>query len=177
MKTVVIGSKNPVKVAVTKEVFELTFPEETFSFVSISAESGVPDQPYGREEMKRGAQNRARFCAEQHPEGDFFVGHEGGVEIETDEYWATAWMCIMNASGLVGFGQAGSFLLPPPVVKQMKAGMELGHATDVVFGDDNSKHKGGAVAHVTNSLVDRQRFYHDALLFALAPFLNTSVYK
>ena len=57
---IIIGSKNPVKVAVVTEVFEDVFSSEVLEFGTCAAESGVPDQPYGNEEMRSGAHNRAK---------------------------------------------------------------------------------------------------------------------
>ena len=50
--------------------------------------------------------------------------------------------------------------------------MELGDATDAAFAEVNSKQKGGAVAKVTNGLIDRTKYYEHALCCAIAPFMH-----
>lgn len=125
MKKVIVGSNNPVKLETTKEAFVQSFPDEEFEFLTFPAPSGVPDQPMGQTETKQGAKNRAEACKLEHPDADFFVGLEGGLEKIEDEYWAFAWMCILNNSGSKGFGRTGSFLLPSKVSELIDKGEEL----------------------------------------------------
>ncbi len=176
MRKVVVGSKNPVKLKTTKEAFELVFPNEQFDFVSFTSESDVPDQPFGTEETKLGAYNRAMYCKNNYESGDFFVGHEGGIEIIDNEYWATAWMCVVNEKEKVGYGRASAFQLPPQLVELIKAGKELGVAIDEMTGMENVKQKGGAVSFLTNGVIDRVGFYRQAVVFALIPFIQDELY-
>jgi inosine/xanthosine triphosphatase len=176
MKTVIVGSGNPVKLETTKEAFRLVFPETEFEFITFSAPSGVADQPLGQAETMLGATNRALACKAKYPEADFFVGLEGGLEKIDQGYWVTAWMCILDKSGIKHFGRTGSFLLPSQISELIDQGTELGIATDIVFNDTNSKHKGGAVAALTNNIITRKDFYREALIFALIPFVKADLY-
>lgn len=176
MKKVIVGSNNPVKLEATKEAFTLAFPDVEFEFSTLSVPSGVPDQPMGESETKLGAANRAHACKAAHPEADFFVGLEGGLEKVDGEYWAFAWMSILDTAGSSGFGRTGSFLLPPKVSELIDQGEELGVATDAVFNEVNSKHKGGTVGILTNETITRKDFYREALLFALIPFVKPELY-
>ncbi len=177
MKTIVIGSTNPVKVAAVEAAFTQVFPHEPFSLVPYSAPSLVPDQPIGDSETKTGAYNRATACLAAYPEADYAVGLEGGLEKVADEYWASAWMCVRDHTGQTSFGRTGAFRLPPPLGALIDAGMELGTATDIVFNETNSKHKGSVVAILTNNLITRQDFYRAALVFALIPFMQPELYS
>lgn len=176
MRTVVVGSHNPVKVEAVREAFSHVYPDEAFTFVECDAPSGVPDQPFGSDETKQGAQNRAEACRAK-AEGNFFVGLEGGLEESGEEYWAFAWMCIVDREGQYGFGKTGSFLLPALVGEHIRDGKELGHASDIVFETINSKHEGGTIGILTKGLITRKDFYREALIFALIPFIQTSLYK
>ena len=69
----------------------------------------VSDQPIGQAETKQGATNRALACKIQYPDADYSVGLEGGLEKIDNKYWVTAWMCILNKSGVESFGRTGSF--------------------------------------------------------------------
>jgi len=177
MKIVIVGSLNPIKLEVTKRAFTERFPDEDFAFKTHNATSGVNDQPIGADETRTGAKNRAEACHIVYPNADYCVGLEGGLEIIDSDFWVSAWMCIVNRSGVVGFGRTGAFLLPPEVTTHIKAGLELGHATDLVFNKTNSKHKEGAIGALTDGLITRADFYHDALLFALIPFCKPELYK
>lgn len=176
MKTVVVGSTNPVKVTTAKEAFAAVFPETPLTFISFAAPSGVADQPFGSDETKQGAYNRARASQTAYGEADFFVGLEGGLEVDGDAYWAFAWMCVLGKDGTTGFGRTGSFLLPPGLCALVRAGHELGSASDEFFNEHNSKQKGGTIDLLTNGLIDRKAFYNDALIFALIPFMRGDIY-
>jgi inosine/xanthosine triphosphatase len=177
MKTVVIGSKNPVKIESVKEAFALVWPEEEFEYISCEAQSGVPDQPFGSAQTKQGACNRALDSINHSGDGDYFVGLEGGLEEVDGEFWAMAWMCVSDKEGRCGFGKTSAFLLPPAVSVQIREGKELGVATDKVFNEINSKHKGGTVGILTNGIITRKDFYRDAIIFALIPFLHVNIYR
>lgn len=175
MKTVVVGSNNPVKLATIEDAFKKVFPQETFKFVTHTAMSGVSDQPMGIQETKQGAFNRAEDCRKHH-QADYFVGLEGGIEDIDGEYWTSAWMCVMDAAGKVGFGRTSAFLLPPKITTLIKSGVELGHATDQVFNEINTKQKGGVIDFLTKGVIDRKHFYTDAVVFALIPFVSEELY-
>lgn len=177
MKTVVVGSRNPVKVNVATLAFTAMWPQEEWHVHGYDAPSGVSEQPFGIEETRQGAMNRAEAAALSHPEADYTVGLEGGIEIIDEQYFVTAWMCVRRADGELGFGRTSAFALPPSVVEHIRNGMELGHATDVVFSAHNSKQKGGVIDFLTDGLIDRTHFYRDAMVFALIPFLQESLYK
>jgi non-canonical (house-cleaning) NTP pyrophosphatase len=54
--------------------------------------------------------------------------------------------------------------------------MELGHADDLVFQAQNSKQQGGSVGLLTHGLITREAYYQQAMVLALIPFLNESLY-
>jgi inosine/xanthosine triphosphatase len=176
MKRVIVGSDNPVKLETVKEAFGISFPDVEFEFLTFAAPSLVPDQPIGEVETKQGATNRALACQVKYPEADFFVGLEGGLEKFDGDYWVSAWMCVLDKSGAKGCGRTGSFLLPPQVSALIDQGEELGIATDIVFNETNSKHKGGTVGILTNDAITRKDFYREAMVFALIPFVKPELY-
>jgi inosine/xanthosine triphosphatase len=174
---VVVGSKNPVKLNVTKAVYTDVFSNQSITFETFSAPSGVSDQPYGIEETKTGAYNRAHACLVEFPDATYGVGLEGGIEIIDESYFVTAWMCVLHQDGRVGFGRTSAFALPERINKLLADGMELGHACDEVFNAENSKQKGGAVGFLTDGEIPRSDFYADALRFALIPFVKQELYQ
>lgn len=174
---VIVGSKNPMKLQIVVKVFLDVFPEEEIKFSTHEASSGVSDQPYGIEETKTGAFNRTQSAKESDIRGDYFVGLEGGIEIIDEEYWVTAWMCVQNIAGKVGYGRTSSFKLPEKMVVLLKEGKELSEASDIIFDDENSGQKGGAIGFLTNGDVTRADFYTHALRFALIPFTQPTLYK
>ncbi|MCL4145736.1 UNVERIFIED_CONTAM: hypothetical protein GTU68_029304 [Idotea baltica] len=175
MKQVIIASKNPVKIQCVTQAFEKVFPEQAFQFEGISVPSGVSEQPMTDEETFAGAHNRSINAGNSRPEADFWVGVEGGIQKNGNEMEAFAWVVILSADK-TGKARTASFQLPPAVVELIDKGMELGHADDLVFKRDNSKQKNGAVGILTNDLIDRVGYYEPAVILALIPFLNQTLY-
>lgn len=151
------------------------FPADQFEFIGVEVPSGVADQPMTDEETLQGAINRATNAQEVTPEADFWVGLEGGIH-ETDEGMiAFAWI-VVKSDQKIGKSRTSTFLLPPKVTELIHQGVELGHANDEVFGEKNSKHKGGAVGSLTGGVLDRTEYYVQPVLLALVPFLNPELY-
>lgn len=175
MPTVVISSKNPVKVKATKQAFTLVFPDQTFDFVEVSAASGVADQPLSSQETITGAANRAANAAVVHPQADYYVGIEGGIE-QTDLGMESFAWAVIQGQTKTGKARTSTFFLPTKVAELINQGMELGAANDVVFTKHNSKQQTGAVGSLTGDVIDRTKFYVDALVLALIPFRNPDLY-
>ena len=175
-----VGSKNPVKCKSSEEGLKKAL-KPMFSDIDVIAtgydvSSGVPDQPIGDEETKRGAINRAKaawtaYEAEIGTPPDYSIGLEGGIIVEGEEMICSAYMAVCNSPERVGTARTCSFALPPAIVEKVKGGMELGDADDAVFGSTNSKQKGGTVGHLTRGAIDRSNYYTDAVVLACVPLL------
>ncbi|MBC5992230.1 inosine/xanthosine triphosphatase [Pontibacter cellulosilyticus] len=174
--TVVVASKNPVKIEAALRGFEKMFPDKTFSTLSISVSSEVADQPMSDEETFAGAVNRVNNAVKKHTEADFWIGIEGGVEIYGGELTAFAWVVVRSVDGL-GKARSGTFFLPHAVATLVAQGMELGEADDIVFNKSNSKQESGAIGLLTNNVVDRMQLYEQAVVLALVRFKNEALYQ
>lgn len=176
MPQIVIASKNPVKIQAALGGFERMFPNEMWHTVAVNVPSGVSDQPMSDRETLQGAQQRARAARAAHPQGDFWVGIEGGIEVTAEgDMLASAWVVVCAANG-EGRGRTGTFVLPPPVAALVAQGKELGDADDEVFGYTNSKQQNGAVGILTGDVMTRTTFYEPAVILALIPFKNPKLY-
>lgn len=176
MKKIIVASKNPVKINTTYEGFIKMFPNETFEIEGISAKSDVLDQPMSEKEALEGAINRANNASTAKPDGDYWVGIEGGVQEVGKELETFAWIVVKSKEGKFGKGKTGSFFLPNKVAKLIKQGKELGEADDIVFNKQNSKQANGAVGILTGDILTRTSFYEPAVILALIPFKNPSLY-
>lgn len=177
MKKVYIGSSNPVKIACTRIGFETIFGDlDNYEFIGKSVPSNVSDQPMTNEETLKGAVNRAKNLKLSYPDGDFYVGIEGGIEEIGDEMEAFAWV-VINGNGMTGKAQTSTFQLPPKIVDLIRQGVELGHADDMVFKRKNSKQGNGAVGILTHDAIDRIEYYRHAVILALIPFVNPELYQ
>jgi inosine/xanthosine triphosphatase len=165
---IAIGSTNPVKNNATRHVLSSVYPNVTFTSVDVA--SGVSNQPWGNDETRRGAFNRAK-AALATTYADMAIGLEGGVqEIESDLF-TCAWCVIVDQSGKVGIGGNSCVRLPDEVAVAIRSGLELGTAMDRLTGQTNTKHQLGAIGLLTNGLSSRQEAYEILIKMALAPFL------
>jgi non-canonical (house-cleaning) NTP pyrophosphatase len=88
--TVAIGSTNRVKLDSTRDAFNACFPSHAVAFDAVSAASGVPDQPMGDAETRRGAHNRAMNAARAYRSKHgswptYAIGLEGGCQEDVFE--------------------------------------------------------------------------------------------
>jgi len=207
---VAVGSANPSKLRSVQQALERVVSRNDnkgviLELLPFTAPSGVPDQPFGNEETKLGAKNRARAARDayrdsQGIEPHFAVGLEGGLEWLDEELWCMAWMAVLgsrSASVLEcmastdcgeydafdeeescwGTAKTGTFALPSSVADLVKDGMELGDADDQVFSRIKSKHGSGTVGLLTDGLIDRSAYYEHALILALVPWIRPDVYS
>lgn len=167
--TIAIGSNNPIKIAAVEAILTRAFPQAEFIAAAVS--SGIPEQPWGDEQTRRGAYNRAGAVLKQ-TEADLGVGLEGGL-LETDEGLMTcAWCAIVDRGGKVGYGGGVHMLLPPMITDILRQHHELGPAMDLLANQENTKQKQGAVGILTNGLSNRQTAYEQLVAMAAAPFVT-----
>ncbi|MDB5046406.1 MAG: inositol monophosphatase [Deinococcus sp.] len=183
MRWVVVGSQNPAKVRPVQEVFGRLHPSATV--VGRDVPSGVPDQPLGEEQTRRGAVNRAGAAAqlaeaqlaEAQQSGEAWgVGLEGGVRIdESGCGWLFGTVAVAHA-GQLETVRTAEIRLPPPVLARVQSGEELGSVMDDLLGTVDVKRGVGSVGILTGGLADRADVWRMGLALALAPFLNPELY-
>lgn len=170
---IVIGSTNPVKCNASERVLLEVYPHATF--MTLAVESGVHSQPWGEQETRQGALNRARRALQQ-AKADMAIGLEGGVQEIEFGLFTCAWCAIVDRDGRVGLGGSSSVQLPDAVAEAVRAGMELGTAMDQLTGQHNTKHGQGAIGLLTNGLSSRQAAYETLIKMALSPFVRPAWY-
>ena len=174
IKRIGVGSTNPMKIAAVRTVVTRAFPAA--EVIGLSVDSGVSEQPWGDEEARLGARNRARAVLAA-AGSDLGVGLEGGV-LETELGLMTcAWCIIVDREGQIGVGGGVHMRLPPSVAGVLRTGGELGPAMDQLTGQHNTKQAQGAVGILTGGLSDRRSAYGQLVAMALAPFVKTEYYS
>ncbi|QGY43396.1 non-canonical purine NTP phosphatase [Maribellus comscasis] len=170
---IVVASENPVKISAVKEGF-LDF-YSTVEVESVEVDSGVSDQPVSDVETKLGAHNRAVGAKHKIPDANFWVGIEGGIEHSEKRTTAFAWIVVLSKDNS-GEARTTTFLLPPAIADLVKSGRELGTAIDIIFNQENSKQKQGAVGLLTKNKISRTQLYVQAVQLSLIPFINTGLF-
>ena len=168
--TIAVGSTNPIKLAAVQAILSKAFSDS--HFVTLETPSGVPEQPWGDEQTRLGAFNRARQ-AQAETGSHYGVGLEGGL-IETSAGLMTcAWCAMVDGRGKVGYGGGVHILLPPVVANLIKQHGELGPAMDALIQEHNTKQKQGAVGILTQGLLNRQAAYEQLVAMAAGPFVTS----
>jgi inosine/xanthosine triphosphatase len=175
MTTVVVASTNPVKVQAAVNGLRRMFPAADLDVVTVAVPSGVGHQPFSDEETLLGALNRVQQAAALAPEADYWIGIEGGVQEVEGDMAAFAWI-VVRSKRIVGKSRTGTFFLPRAVADLIRQGKELGEADDIVFNRFNSKQENGAVGILTGNVVERMHLYEQAVILALIPFKNETLY-
>ncbi|PIN73939.1 inosine/xanthosine triphosphatase [Candidatus Woesearchaeota archaeon CG10_big_fil_rev_8_21_14_0_10_45_16] len=173
MMKVLVGSGNPVKVKAVEEAFSLFFKDVIVEGINVP--SGVSDQPKN-EETFRGAKQRAENLRQLHPDADFFVGIEGGIQQLHNIWFANGVMCIIDNDGKAGFGLCPHYSLPAGIVDELMKGEELGNITTRFTNVQNEKQKGGFIGFLTEGVVDRKGLYLPGIIMALVPFVKKEMY-
>lgn len=175
MKKIIIASRNPVKINAAKIGFEKMFPDESFEFEGVSVSSDVSDQPADNQETMTGAINRAENAKKNFMSADYWVGIEGGIERKQGEMEAFSWV-VIKSKELDGKARTGTFFLPKKIVDLIDEGKELSEADDIVFECTGSKQKNGSVGILTENIIDRTKYYTEAVILSLIPFKNPDIY-
>lgn len=174
---VIIASKSPVKAEAVKRGFQTLFPDTTFVFEGVNANSGISDQPMSNDEMRTGALGRINHAKELAPGADYYVGLEGGVEEMYGDLYNYGWVIVESKEGKKGYGITSAFTLPPAIQHLIiHEGLEQSHATDRVLSLSGTKIGTGTIGPLTNGTLTYTDWYIPAVICALIPFLNTELY-
>jgi inosine/xanthosine triphosphatase len=168
---IIAASKNPVKINAALGGFQAMFPGESFTAEGVSVPSGVAVQPMTDAETLIGAANRVEAAHALMPDADYWIGIEGGCAPDGDALTAFAWVVVTDGTR-TGKARSAAFYLPEETARLVRAGIELGHADEQVFGQVNSKQRSGSVGLLTDDVVDRTLLYMQAVILALIPFKN-----
>jgi len=201
--TIAVGSKRGPKLnAVTEALQSLSSAlagDAQFEVVGVEVESGVSHTPASRDELMRGARQRAEaLVAMARQDGtawQYFVGLEGGLDvvregISTDEMlrhsglkqsgrrvFLESWAYVSD--GMRGhYGRSGSIELPEALAHEvLENGVELAVAIDRFAGAVGIRDAQGAWGVLSNNFITRQEAFRVAVIAAFAPFYNMKLYR
>lgn len=174
---ILVGSKNPVKIDAVKEALSLYL--DNIEVIGFDVDSKVSSQPIGKETFI-GAKNRALKLLEidqkEKTNAKYFVGIEGGIIHQFNNWFAFGCMCIIDEDKNCGFGLSPHFELPNDVVQELLNGNELGSVMDKIQNQEKTKQKFGAIGYFTNGIMNRKELYIEGLKVAFVPFLHKNLF-
>ncbi|MBB4824297.1 inosine/xanthosine triphosphatase [Sporosarcina luteola] len=156
----VIGSTNHAKVSAVRKVLQLHVPK--FQLHAEKVPSGVNDQPFGDEETRRGAINRAKNAAGK-VGGAVGIGLEGGVRMLEGQMYVCNWGALVLPDQTVFTAGGAQIPLPNEIAMELKLGKELSEAVDIYFTDRDIRHSGGAMGMFTAHAVDRDALFEHVM--------------
>ncbi len=112
-----VGSKSVIKSRATRNACRAAGFEA--AIVERATPSGVPVQPVGREEVARGARNRARAARESVP-GSWGVGIENGIVREDGRWQDLACVVVISPDGRETVGWSGAVTFPDELVERAR---------------------------------------------------------
>jgi inosine/xanthosine triphosphatase len=206
MKRIIIavGSKRGPKLHAVREAlhaFSSALAHDAqFEVLGVEVESGVSHTPASRDELMRGARQRAEALVELARKSGagwrFFVGLEGGLDIvhegaAADEMprhsgleqngrrrvFLESWAYISD--GARGhYGRSGSIELPEALAHEvLENGVELAAAIDRFAGAVGIRDAQGAWGVLSSNFITRQQAFRVAVIAAFAPFYNEKMYR
>ena len=199
-----VGSKRGPKLNAVCEALvafsNVLAPDAQFEVVGVEVESGVGHTPVSREELMRGARQRAEALLQlARKNGDtwrYFVGLEGGLDvvqegISADEMrWRAtlkqhgrrrvfleSWAYVTD--GVRGhYGRSGGIELPEALAHEvLENGVELSVAIDKFAGAVGIRDAQGAWGVLSSNFITRQEAFRVAVIAAFAPFYNEKMYR
>ena len=106
------------------------------NIVYCDVNSEVSEQPCVRGETKLWSYNRAKNAIQQYSEVDLSCGIEFGYEPEWEEFQCIVFVCLIDKSWRVRYGQSSTFLLPQKFKNALLLWMEL---KDMYFDREKNK--------------------------------------
>ncbi|HVL88233.1 MAG TPA: inosine/xanthosine triphosphatase [Candidatus Thermoplasmatota archaeon] len=173
---IAIGSANPVKVDAVRRVARRAFGKATVSAHAVS--SGVPEQPFGTDEIVRGASNRARAALAVNARAQLGVGVEAGLvwDAGAGRLFDVQHCVVLDRAGRATVGHGPGFVHPPGVEAAVKGGRTVGQAIDELAGTQGIGAKQGAIGFLSGGAMERRALTEAAVLMALLPRCNPRLY-
>ncbi|MBL4951920.1 DUF84 family protein [Neobacillus sp. OS1-32] len=162
---IVIGSKNPAKIAAVKN----SFSHQAAEFCSLDIPSGVSEQPFSDEETIKGAINRAEGALLE-GNGDIGIGLEGGVQETSYGLLICNWGALAAPGKEPIIAGGARILLPEEVVGRLRAGKELGPVMEEYAKKKNVSKQEGAVGVFTDGRVNRTEMFTHVMNLLVGQF-------
>ncbi|KSW11342.1 hypothetical protein CF15_00265 [Pyrodictium occultum] len=169
---VAVGSSNPVKVNAVRRAIRLLCLADVHG---VEVESGIPSQPLGLREIVLGAVNRA-VNALRKLNADYGVGVEAGVIETTIEPLELQAAAIVDREERVTIGLSQAFPVPRDWMSKLRERIELGDIASRITRRADIGERLGLIGYLTGGHVTRTDLTYNAVVMALVPRLNPSLY-
>jgi inosine/xanthosine triphosphatase len=186
---IAVGSTRRPKLAAVTQALEgfgpVLAPAVEFVVLGFDVESGVSHTPSSRDELMRGARQRAeslvRLAQQRREAWQYFVGLEGGLDTVQEDgarrVFLESWAYVSDGSA-GHYGRSGGVEVPAALAHEvLENGVELSAAIDRFAGAVGIRDAQGAWGVLSCDLITRQEAFRVAVLAAFAPFYNSRMYR
>lgn len=174
---VLIGSKNPGKIAGAKEAFASFFEDVDVKGYAVS--SNVADEPVN-EDIYKGAKNRVdnlmKYAQDNNIEADYFLGIESGITNLLGKWVITNVAVIKSKDGYESWGTSPSFPVPKKYVERIIQS-DLGILMDEIFNEHDLRSYKGGINFLTHDVISRIDLTKEAFIMALTQFINGNLWS
>jgi len=200
---IAVGSKRGPKLSAVKEALaafsSILASDAEFEVVGVEVESGVSHTPASREELMRGARQRAEALVQEARKSgapwQYFVGLEGGLDVVQESatpnetlqsssfrqsvrrrVFLESWAYVSDGA-LGHYGRSGGIEIPEPLAHEvLEKGVELAVAIDRFAGAVGIRDAQGAWGVLSGDFITRQEAFRVAVIAGFAPFYNGKMY-
>lgn len=186
---IAVGSTRRPKLAAVTQALEsfgqMLAPAAEFAVLGFDVESGVSHTPCSRDELMRGARQRAdglvQFAQQGRESWQFLVGLEGGLDVVQENgdqrVFLESWAYVSDGSA-GHYGRSGGVEIPAALAREvLENGVELSAAIDRFAGAIGIRDAQGAWGVLSCDLISRQEAFRVAVVAAFAPFYNAKMYR
>lgn len=176
MLRVAVGSKNPVKLRATRNVFRALVGRVRVTGVKIEKPFA---QPLGQVQIIEGAVTRAEQALKT-DNCDFGVGIEAGLmpaPRTRSGFVDVQWCAILDREGNLTLGHGSGFEYPLKVIEEVFARRrEVGEAMELLSGIERIGERMGAIGYFSRGRLTRTRLTEQAVFMAMLPRVRASLY-
>lgn len=167
---IAIGTTSELKVRALRDALERINIEA--EMLPVKTSSGIADQPFGFEEIIKGATTRAENSLNE-VGADIGVGVENGLVEIGGDYFDVACVIIKTKDGNKSAAFSPAILIPEWIIKKIKEeNTEVGEITKALSGDTEKD----GFKYFTNGAITRKEALFQAIVFAFAKILNKDKY-
>lgn len=198
-----VGSKRGPKLNAVNEALQAfsaaLAPSSRFEVVGVEVESGVSHTPTSREELMRGARQRAeamlQLARANGSDWTYFIGLEGGLDVVQEgasqeemrrhsarrkndrrRVFLESWAYVTDGKR-GSYGRSGGIEIPEALAHEvLDKGVELSVAIDQFAGAVGIRDAQGAWGVLSGNCITRQEAFRVAVVAAFAPFYNAKMY-
>ena len=165
-----IGTTSELKIRALENALSKCGGE--IEILSVKTDSGVPNQPFGFDEMMEGARNRAHgIISVMHP--DIAIAVESGLVEVGGKHFDIACVIVVTEDGEEFVSYSAGYFVPDWIIKEIKEkNTEFGYITQRLSGDTDKD----PIKYFSDNVVKREELLSQAILIALTQLFNKNKY-